>query len=105
MADTDTWTLREIARQSGRPWGVVAALARRGLIPGYAPGPQRRYARIPADVAADVVLVLRHEVCSRRFAELMRSDPAAAQEGAAALARLAARAETLGVEQEEATAA
>lgn len=106
MADAaETWTLREIARESGRPWSVVASLARSGLIPGYVPGTRRRYARIPAAVAADVVLVLRHAVCSPKFAELMRSDPAAAQEGAAALARLTSRAVELSADEEEATAA
>lgn len=98
-----TWTVREIARKSGRSLGHVAAMVRGGLAPGYVPPAPGRTAHIPSAIAEDLVLVLRHGVFSSpRFAELMKSDPASAREGVDALARLVSAAEPA---EEEAPAA
>jgi len=96
-----TWSLREIARESGRPVGHVAAMARAGLIPGYRSS-GRKSARVPDEIASDVITVLRHGVLAARFAVLIREDPTTAREGAEALARLVHAAESAG---EEATPA
>ena len=91
-----TWTLREIAREAGRPVSVAHSLARAGLVPGYRGAGARQPAQIPDAIAADVIVVLRLAVCSSRFVELMKSDPAAAREGVDALERLVSAAESAG---------
>lgn len=94
---TSTWTLREIARESGRPLGHVTAMARAGLVPGYRPA-ARQAAKIPDVIARDVIVVLRHSVLAPRFTGLMKSDPATAGEGVAALARLVQASAAVGEE-------
>lgn len=94
----ETWTVREIARASGRSIEHVAMIVRSGLAPGYVPPSPGRPSRIPAPIARDLVLVLRHGVFSRQFVELMKADPAAAREGAEALERLVRAASEPGEE-------
>lgn len=86
-----TWTLREIARVSGRPLGHVTQMARDGLLPGYKSTP-RRPAKVPNDVAEAFIAVLRSGLSSPRLAQLMKEDPQGVLRLAEDLASVARRA-------------
>lgn len=85
----DTWTIREVAAAAGRSPDTASALARRGLLPGYAARRYRIGAGIPEPLAEAFVTVLRTGAASQRLAGLMRENPAEVLDAAEALAVLA----------------
>ena len=86
---SETWSFRDIARESGRSVTYVATMAAAGLLPGHSRGARRRRARIQPVTARAYATVLRSGACSRELAELMRDDPAQALAVAEALSMLA----------------
>lgn len=81
------WSLREVARASGRSPAQTSAIASAGLLPGYV-GRERQRAEIPAELAEPFATVLRDGCYSPRFAELVRTDPHRALAAVEALATL-----------------